>query len=157
MPNTTPTPGKPDGAFSIEALAEIPVMQFAGEYLRPIDNEEQYELTKQVLYALMTQSPDEPGHPANGLINVLGILIEQYEDAHYPIPEASPGEVFKFLMEQHDLTQDQLPEIGTQGVVSEILRGRRKLNVRQIEALSQRFNVSPAVFFPKSQPMAEAG
>lgn len=51
------------------------------------------------------------------------------------------------LMEEHGLTQSDLPEIGSQGVVSELLRAKRELNVRQIRALSQRFSVSPAVFF----------
>jgi HTH-type transcriptional regulator/antitoxin HigA len=49
-------------------------------------------------------------------------------------------------MEEHGLKQVDLPEIGSQGVVSEILNGKRKLNVRQIEALAQRFRVSPVVF-----------
>jgi len=56
----------------------------------------------------------------------------------------------KFLMEQHGLTQGDLPEIGSQGVVSEILRGKRELNVRQIGALSKRFHLPPDVFFPLS-------
>ncbi len=54
--------------------------------------------------------------------------------------------MIRFLMEQHGLTQSDLPEIGTQGVVSEILRGKRELNVRQIKALSGRFNVPSSVF-----------
>jgi len=52
-----------------------------------------------------------------------------------------------FLMEQHGLRQGDMPEIGSQGVVSEILSGKRDLNVRQIRALSERFGVSPATFF----------
>jgi HTH-type transcriptional regulator/antitoxin HigA len=44
------------------------------------------------------------------------------------------------------LTQAELPEVGSQGVVSEVLSGKRELNVRQIRALAQRFRVSPAVF-----------
>ena len=157
MPNIVPTPGSPDGMFSIEALSDLPVMQFAGEYLQPIDTEEQYERTKALLYALMTQSPDEAKHPVNGLIHILGMMIEAYEDTHYAIPDSSPIEVLKFLMEQHGLTQSELSEVGSQGVVSEILRGRRRLNARQIEALSQRFNISPAVFFPKPDPMSSVG
>ena len=51
-------------------------------------------------------------------------------------------------MEEHDLTQSDLPDIGSQGVVSEILTGKRDLNVRQIARLSERFGVSPAVFMP---------
>ena len=50
-------------------------------------------------------------------------------------------------MDEHHLKQADLPEIGSQGVVSEILNGKRELNVRQIQALADRFHVSPAVFF----------
>ena len=49
-------------------------------------------------------------------------------------------------MEEHGLTQSDLPEVGSQGVVSEILSGKRELNVRQIRVLAQRFGVSSAVF-----------
>jgi HTH-type transcriptional regulator/antitoxin HigA len=49
-------------------------------------------------------------------------------------------------MEEQGLKQADLPEIGSQGVVSEILSGKRKLNLRQVRLLSERFTVSPAVF-----------
>jgi HTH-type transcriptional regulator/antitoxin HigA len=49
-------------------------------------------------------------------------------------------------MEEHGVKQTELPEIGSQGVISEILRGKRKLNVRQIHTLAKRFHVSPAIF-----------
>ena len=49
-------------------------------------------------------------------------------------------------MEEHDLRQSDLPEVGSQGIVSEILSGKRELNTRQIRALAERFGVSPAVF-----------
>lgn len=49
-------------------------------------------------------------------------------------------------MEEHELTQSDLPEIGSQGVVSEVLNGKRELNLRQVRALANRFHVSPAVF-----------
>ena len=54
--------------------------------------------------------------------------------------------VAQYLMEEHGLTQSDLPEVGSQGVVSEILHGKRELNVRQIRALAHRFGVAPAVF-----------
>jgi HTH-type transcriptional regulator/antitoxin HigA len=44
------------------------------------------------------------------------------------------------------LKQKDLPELGSQGVVSEILSGKRELNLRQIKALSKRFNVPVSVF-----------
>jgi len=49
-------------------------------------------------------------------------------------------------MDQHHLTQSDLPEVGTQGVVSEILRGKHDLNVRQIKSFSERFHVPPGLF-----------
>jgi HTH-type transcriptional regulator / antitoxin HigA len=71
-------------------------------------------------------------------------VLAEFE--HHPISECSGVDVLRFLMEEHDLTQSDLPEIGSQGVVSEILRGKRELNVRQIRALAKRFHVSPGVF-----------
>jgi HTH-type transcriptional regulator/antitoxin HigA len=76
----------------------------------------------------------------------LGVLIEAYDREHHELPEASGVEVVRFLMRQHKITQEALPEIGSQGVVSEVLAGRRSLNVRQIEALAARFGVNPGVF-----------
>ena len=63
------------------------------------------------------------------------------------MPDCSGIDVLSYLMEEHSLSQSDLPEVGSQGVVSEILNGKRKLNVRQIEALAKRFKVSPATFF----------
>ena len=51
-----------------------------------------------------------------------------------------------YLMQTHGLTQSNLPEVGNQGVVSEILAGNLELNVRQVRALGERFGVDPAVF-----------
>jgi HTH-type transcriptional regulator/antitoxin HigA len=49
-------------------------------------------------------------------------------------------------MDEHRLTQSDLPEVGSQGVVSEVLRGKQELSLRQVRILAQRFHVSPAVF-----------
>jgi Helix-turn-helix len=70
-----------------------------------------------------------------------------------PVPkiaEATGPEVLKSLMEEHGLRQSDLPEIGSQGAVSEILSGARELNVRQLRRLAKRFGVSPAVFINAS-------
>ena len=72
------------------------------------------------------------------------------------MPEASPLGLLKFLMEQHDLSQGDLPEVGSQGVVSEILRGKRELNVRQIQALSRRFHLPGDAFLPRSESRRKA-
>jgi HTH-type transcriptional regulator / antitoxin HigA len=79
---------------------------------------------------------------------VLTLLIEAYEEEHYPIRSASPVEVLKELMEANNLRQKDLaPMLGSESVVSEVLHGSRRLNRKHIEKLSKRFNVSPALFF----------
>jgi HTH-type transcriptional regulator/antitoxin HigA len=79
-------------------------------------------------------------------METMGTLVESYESQNVLEPESDPILALQTLMDEHGLGQSDLPEIGSQGVVSEVLSGKRRLNVRQIKALSQRFNVSPAVF-----------
>ncbi|MDP2810207.1 MAG: hypothetical protein Q8O34_08665 [Rhodocyclaceae bacterium] len=76
----------------------------------------------------------------------MGDLIEDFEAEHHPLPDVTGVHALKFLMEQHGLKQGDLHEIGSQGVVSEILASKRELNVRQVRALGERFGVSPATF-----------
>jgi HTH-type transcriptional regulator/antitoxin HigA len=66
------------------------------------------------------------------------------------VPDAKPGELLSFLMEEHDLRQSDLPEVGNQSVVSQILSGARELNVRQINALAKRFKIPAGVFFERA-------
>lgn len=114
--------------------------------IAPIRDEAHYARMTRVLEALLDETSGDESHPAMGLVDIVGDLIEDYEAEHHAIPEASGVQVLKFLMEQHGLKQSDLPEIGSQGVVSEVLTGKRELNVRQIRALSERFAVSPATF-----------
>ena len=75
-------------------------------------------------------------------------LVDAYEQDHVSIPDASPVEVLRTLMEANGLRQKDLVSIfGSESIVSEILHKKRELNKGQIEKLSKRFNVSPAVFF----------
>ncbi|MCY1297162.1 hypothetical protein D9M68_583520 [compost metagenome] len=77
----------------------------------------------------------------------MGNLVAAYDGAHYPIPDAPGHEVLRYLMQEHSLTQSDLPEIGAQSVVSDILSGKRQLNVRHIRALAEGFQVPADVFF----------
>lgn len=114
--------------------------------LLSIRNEREYNVAVKRLNALLDEIGDNEKHPLYGLMDTLGSLIALYEEEHYPIPEATGADVLRFLMDEHGLAQSDLPEIGSQGVVSEILNGKRELNVRQIRGLAKRFKVSPAVF-----------
>ena len=106
----------------------------------------EYQTAVKMLDELIDQVKDDENHLLTSLLEILAVIIDEYENEHYPIPEGEPRECLSLLMEEHGVHQKDLPEIGSQGVVSEILSGKRKLNTRQIKALSQRFNVSTAVF-----------
>lgn len=112
----------------------------------PIRDEAHYAHMTQLLEALLEETGSNEQHPLMGLVDIVGDLIEDYETAHHPTPQATGLEALRFLMQQHGLKQSDLPEVGSQGVVSEILAGKRELNVRQIKALSEKFKVSTATF-----------
>ncbi|WP_104911432.1 type II toxin-antitoxin system HigA family antitoxin [Pseudomonas sp. LG1D9] len=74
------------------------------------------------------------------------VLVEAYDLEHWPIPEVSGVEVLRSMMQEHGLTQSDLPGVGPQSVVSEILSGKRQLNVRQIRWLAEHFKVPVDMF-----------
>ena len=114
--------------------------------LLTIRNEREYNAAVKRLNELLDEIGDNEKHPLYGLLDTLGALIHVYEEEHYPIPDVTGVEVLRFLMDEHGLTQSDLPEVGSQGVVSEILNGKRELNIRQVRSLAEMFKVSSAVF-----------
>ena len=82
------------------------------------------------------------------LIELLVVLIDDFEAKHYPVPDASPVAIVRHLMEAHNLRQKDLLDVfGTESIASEVLHGKRELTRDHIRRLSARFGVSPAVFF----------
>lgn len=105
-----------------------------------------YARAVEMLDAILDEVGEDEKHPMAELADALSVFIEKYETEHVPIPATKPVGVLKFFMHEHRLRQSDLPEIGSQGVVSEVLMGKRELNARQIKRLAKRFSVSPAVF-----------
>ncbi len=114
--------------------------------LLSIRNEREYDAAVVRLNGLLDEVGTDQNHPLYGLLDTLGTLLHAYEEKHHPMPESNGVAMLRFFMEEHGLTQSDLPDVGSQGVVSEILNGKRELNLRQIRALAKRFGVSPAVF-----------
>ena len=108
-------------------------------------DEELAEYTK-ALFALTAKA--DPTPEQEKAIELLTLLIEHYECEHYPVPEAAPVEVLRFLLDQNGLSQREIAaELGSESTVSLVLSGKRQLNRNHIERLSRRFHVSPSVFF----------
>lgn len=114
----------------------------------PITSERQHEDYLSALDRLA--SKDHPTNEEEKYAEVLMTLIEAYEEKHHSIPDASPVEVLRALMDANNLRQkDLVPIFGSESIVSEVLHKKRALNKTHIERLSDRFRVSPAVFFPR--------
>jgi len=109
-------------------------------------NEAEYSHLVDMLDGLIDEVGEDESHPLASLMETIGTLIKTYEDQNIPETQGDPIETLKMLMAEHGLKQTDLPGIGSQGVVSEILSGKRQLNMRQIKYLSNRFRVSPVVF-----------
>lgn len=80
--------------------------------------------------------------PEGDEAEILTILIEKYEDEHYPIGPPDPIEAIKFRMEQMDMRKSDLAEIiGYKSRVSEILSRKRKLNLQMIRNLHEKLKI----------------
>ncbi|MCU1342777.1 MAG: transcriptional regulator, family [Candidatus Acidoferrum typicum] len=112
----------------------------------PITSERQHREYLSVLDKLA--SKENPTDEEEKYAEVLMALIEAYEEEHHSVPDASPVDVLRTLMDANDLRQKDLaPIFGSESIVSEVLHKKRGLNKTHIEKLSKRFNISPAVFF----------
>ena len=132
--------------FEQELTETIRVWPTISKVLSTLHTVEQYEKVVKWLDKLIDEVRGKNDPSLESLIDTIGTLIKDYEDRNIPEPESDPIGTLNYLIEEHNLKQSDLKELGSQGVVSEILRGKRQLNIRQIKALSKRFNVSPAVF-----------
>ncbi len=111
-------------------------------------NDKEYIEMADILFKLAREVDENKEHPLFRAMELLTISIEHYDNDHFQVVEADGVSILKYFMERFDLRQkDFQNEFGTQGAVSEILNRKQKLNSNQIEKLSKRFLVSPAVFF----------
>ncbi|HEY6488832.1 MAG: hypothetical protein WCC26_07765 [Terracidiphilus sp.] len=115
---------------------------------RVIHNEAELETYTDALFQLTAL--ENPSAPEAEAIELLTLLVERYEQAHYPIPAADPVTVVRFLIERKHLTQrDLIPQFGSESAVSMFLAGQRKLTLGQLRKLSVRFKLPADVFLAK--------
>ena len=107
--------------------------------IRPIKTEKDYD---QALDRLEVIFDATSGTPEGDELEVLGILIDQYENDHFPMGLPDPIEAIKFRMEQMGYTQSDLAKIvGLRSRASEILSKKRKLTLEMIRRLHERLNI----------------
>ena len=108
--------------------------------VKPIKSEEDYDnVLKRMEEIFHAEEDSEEGDEAE----ILMLIIEDYEGKYHPIGNPDPIEAIKFMMEQKYLKQKDLTEIlGYRSRVSEILSGKRKLNLEMIRRLHEKLNIS---------------
>lgn len=112
---------------------------------RIIHNESELEQYTEALFHLTAMENPTPAQ--QDAIELLTLLVERYEKTHYPIPVAGAVAVVKFLIEHQGLTQrDLIPQFGTESAVSMFLGGQRKLTLKQVKNLTERFKLPADVF-----------
>ncbi len=94
------------------------------------------------LMAIDDRTPEQ-----DALFDLLVVLIEKFEEEHYPIEDASPHDILLHLMEENNIKQADLVGIlGSRGVVSEVVNGKRQISKNQAKALSNFFHVDVGLF-----------
>ena len=120
------------------------------KYIAPVIhepmNQSDYEQLSNLLDNLLDVVGENESHELIGLVDVISHMISIYDENENSIGYASGVTALKFLMTQHHLKQTDLSDIASQGVLSEILNGKRKLNLNQIKKLALKFNVSLDTF-----------
>ena len=112
---------------------------------RPIRTGEEH----QRLTTLLLELDEREGRPPeeDALAEVLTLLIEDYEEKHYPMPRVSPHESLRALMEERGLRhKDIWPVIGNKGAATEVLSGRRSISKAQAKRLAEFFRVPVDLF-----------
>jgi HTH-type transcriptional regulator/antitoxin HigA len=127
------------GESYLELVRECP--------LRIIHTEAEYRRAIAMLDRLSDRGPARTEDETEYLL-ALALFVERYERAHEPIPAATGVEMLAYLIESHGVKQgDVAARTGlADSTISEILAGKRKMNVKHIEALARFFKVEPAVF-----------
>lgn len=115
------------------------------DLIKLIKNEVDYGLALSRIYDLM-QLEIEPNTPLGDELEVLALLVKDYENQHHPIPKPHPIEAIRFRLDQMGLSETDLTAIlGSRSRKSEILSGQRKLSLEMIRKLNSALKISAEV------------
>jgi len=113
--------------------------------LKPIKNDSQYDTALARIYELIQTNVLE-GSADSDELEVLSILVKEYENEHYPMPSPNPLEAIKFRMDQMGMSEKELSGIlGHRSRKSEILSGKRKLSLAMIRKLTEALHIPAEV------------
>jgi len=95
----------------------------------------------------------KPGTPDHDALEVLGLLVEDYERRTFPIEEPDPVEAIRFRLEQSGKEQkDLVPILGSRNRVSEVMNGKRSLTLAMIRRLFDELHIPMEALIPRRGP-----
>jgi HTH-type transcriptional regulator/antitoxin HigA len=106
-----------------------------------VRTEDDYAQARATIDVLVEEVGDNEDHPLADVLDYLADQVKAYEDEHFPIPDAEPHKVLRFLMEQHGLKQEDLADCASQSRISDILNGRaiaRNFSEFQVVSIGRR-------------------
>jgi HTH-type transcriptional regulator/antitoxin HigA len=90
-----------------------------------------------------------PGTPEGDEMELLMVLVKDYDDKHYVVPQPDPLEAIKYKMQERGIkAKDLEPIIGSKGYVSSILSGRREITLKMAKKLKDYFQLPAEIFLP---------
>jgi HTH-type transcriptional regulator/antitoxin HigA len=118
----------------------------AVELPKPIETDEEFDRTVERLEAL--DFPDHTLTPEEEVLRaLLSVLVTEYDDKNFEIPDVPPNEMVSYLMEERNLKQtDLVPVLGSRAQVSDILAGRRGISKAQAKKLAAFFHTTTDLF-----------
>lgn len=114
----------------------------------PIKDESHYDYLTGLLDALWDRTKGNEQDPLWGLCDLVGTLAHQYEGRRHKMANATGAGALRLLMQEHNLSPADLPELGTERDVIAVLAGSHKLTKANALSLGKRFHVSPSTFYP---------
>ena len=113
--------------------------------LKQIKNAKEYKIAIKLYEELIDNFGETEDF--NEYLDVLAMLIDNYENEKYPVENADPVDIMKFLMEEKNIKQADLAKaFGSQSVVSEVLNKKRGLTLKYIYNMANILNVRPQIF-----------
>src|SRR5260364_84139 len=124
--------------------AWLPIKERVG--VTEVRTEADYRRAQATIEVLLNEIVDDEAHPLSEVLDYLSDKVKAYEDQHISVPEAPPHEVLRFLMDQHQLKQEDLSDCAPQSRVSDILGGKRAMSKEIAKRFAHRFHVHADVF-----------
>ncbi len=123
--------------------------------IKPIRNEADYELALQEIDRCLDAAS---GSPERDRLEVLTVLVDDYEAKHHPISPPEPIAAIEFVLEQRGLSRKDLEGvIGSSGRISEVMNNQRSLTLAMIRKLVEKFDLPADVLIRSTGSKAAQG